>query len=667
MQFVSALATNGHLQKRDMNVKSRMIPVIGIAAVALPLLAAEPKLPKVEILGKEYYYHEIKKGESIYGIAKKYDWDINELVRLNPNASSDMEKGARLYYPTGRVTVIADPEDVVSEDSIEYEPINHIVKKGETVYSISRQYNIPLDAIYAAHPSAKHGVKAGETIVIQQSPQTVSGKYLFYTIKPGDTLYSLAQKYRTTVGDILKANPGVSQSNFRIGDAIRVAVNSNSNRIHTELVEEERLASLDSYKVKKNDTWKSISKDTGVPVETLKEANEDVAVPQKNEVINVPIIETVQVEKQTVEEDPRELEPEGIKEIYDSVHNVNSEVRLLDEVRIAMLSDEPTSKKDLEFARGILIALNGMKTAPYKINFKIIDGRASTEAVIDNLDDFEPNLIVATADKAFPAFLADYGNTNNVEIVNVFDVKNDLYEDNQSMVQLLPSSAYFNEQMADRIYDDYKDYELILVGNKDENDGIAELLVPKFSDSNVKNVAVSSLSEYTMTDEGKYLIYAYPSKKEEVADIMQGVANLKETVPFASITVVGRPSWVTYTETYGDKFGDSGVVIPSRLWLDTESGAWKKFTEEYEEMFGGSPVKSFPNFAASGYDVARYFIPSTAENGGDFNKGFADTGDDSLQADICLQRVNNWGGFFNPLGYLLRFRPGEYVEKIRVR
>ena len=651
----------------EMNVKSRILPIVGVAALTLPMLAAEPKLPKVEILGKEYYYHEIKKGESIYGIAKKYGWDLNELVRLNPNTSSDMEKGSRLYYPTGRVTVVTDSDETESADSIDYEPINHVVKKGETVYSISRQYNIPLDAIYAAHPSAKYGIKAGETIVIQQSPQTVNGKYLFYTIKSGDTLYSIAQKYKTTVGDIMKANPGVSQNNFRIGDAIRIDINSASNRIHTELVEEERLASLDSYKVKKNDTWQTIAESTGVDEESLKEANENMAEPKKNDVINVPVIETVQVEKQTVEEDPRELEPDGLVEIYDSVHNVNSDVRLLDEVRIAMLSDEPTSKKDLEFARGILISLNEMKDAPYKINFKVIDGRASTETVIDNLDDFEPNLIVATADKAFPAFLADYGNTNSIEIVNVFDVKNDLYEDNPSMVQLLPSSSYFNEQMADKIFDDYDSRELILVGNTDEGDGIAELLISKFDVGKVKKVSLSSLSEYTLTEDGRYLVYAYPSKKEEVADLLQGVLNLKEAMPFADINVVGRPSWVTFVDTYGDKFGEAGVVIPSRLWLDTESVGWKRFNEEYENMFGGNPVKSFPNFAASGYDVAKYFIPSTAKNGGDFNKGFADVDDESLQTDIQLQRVNNWGGFFNPSGYLLEFRPGGYVEKILVK
>ena len=151
-----------------MKINSRIIPLIGVATLGLPIVASEPRLPKVEILGKEYYYHEIKKGESIYGIAKNYGWDLNELVRLNPNTASEMEKGNRLYYPTGKETVVTTPTDTIADEEIEYEPIRHVVKKGETVYSISRQYNIPLETIYAAYPNAKYGIKAGETLEIQQ-------------------------------------------------------------------------------------------------------------------------------------------------------------------------------------------------------------------------------------------------------------------------------------------------------------------------------------------------------------------------------------------------------------------------------------------------------------------------------------------------------------------
>lgn len=45
-----------------MKTNYRIFSWMGIAAVALPIFAAQPNLPKVEILGKEYFYHEIKKG-----------------------------------------------------------------------------------------------------------------------------------------------------------------------------------------------------------------------------------------------------------------------------------------------------------------------------------------------------------------------------------------------------------------------------------------------------------------------------------------------------------------------------------------------------------------------------------------------------------------------------
>lgn len=263
-----------------MKTNYRIFSWMGIAAVALPIFAAQPNLPKVEILGKEYFYHEIKKGESIYGIAKQHGWDLNELIKLNPNASSEMKKGSRLYYPvdapvSGNNTnsgnsdrnvnnVVSDDNDnndnIVRNDSNDsadsaeqtsYEPIRHVVRKGETVYSISRQYNVPLEQIYEAYPNARYGIKAGETIVIQQSPETVSDKYLYYVVKHGDTLYSLAKRYHTTVEDILSANPAVSEKNFKAGETVRIAVNSNSKNVHTETVEEERLASVESYKVGK--------------------------------------------------------------------------------------------------------------------------------------------------------------------------------------------------------------------------------------------------------------------------------------------------------------------------------------------------------------------------------------------------------------------------------
>lgn len=651
-----------------------------VSAFSLALMAAEPNLPKVEILGKEYYYYEIKKGESIYGIAKQFDWDVNELLKLNPNTALEMKKGSRLYYPTGKVIVGQPAEPVAQVDtdsgeevdnlpSVSYEPITHLVKKGETVYSISKLYNIPLEVIYQNHPSAKKGIKAGETIVIRQDDTTAPSKvrYAYYNIKHGDTLYGLARQYKVTVADILKANPGVSETNFKAGDTVRIPLESTApKQTYTEVVEENRLKTIDTYKVQKGDTWDTIAEKTGVDKEQLKEVNDESSAPKKNDVIAVPQVETVRVEREVEKEDPRELTAEGRQEIYDSINHKDSDVARLHEVRIALLLDDPLSKKDLEFSRGFLVALDEMKKSPYKIDFKILDGRAATNTVEDQLDEFEPQLIFTTADKNFPAFLADYGNTNHVEVVNAFDVKNDLYADNASIVQFLTPSSYFYQQAAEYVARNYKGYKFIFVGTPDAEDGIAEALMPELDGEAMETVSLDEFENYSFSDDTRYLIYAYPSKKDEVATLLGAVSLMSEKAPLSTATVVGRPNWITLDDTFAEKFAEVNVMVPSRFYYDQNNQDVKDFNEDFQKMFGHKPVRSYPTFAAVGYDMAHYFIPTVANSGGDFNR-ISVARHRPLQSDIDLRRVSNWGGFFNPCCYILVYRPFGEVEKIKLK
>ncbi len=663
----------------------RLCSLLAAAACSFSLAASQPSLPKVEILGKEYYYYEVKKGDSIYGIAKQFGWDINELIRLNPNTVSELKKGSRLYYPTGRVVEVVDDDDasaapaagggeVASEPEAtppgpaEAEPIRHLVKKGETVYSISRQYNIPLEAIYASHPSAKQGIKAGETLVIRQDASSVPSdkKYAYYTIKRGDTLFALARQYNVTVADILKANPGVSESNFRAGDTVRIPTGQSTRSVKTRLVEEERLKNLDNYKVKKGDTWSSIAQKTGASEEKLKEANPDDAQPKKDDIVVVPNVETVSVEVEVDDTDPRELTAEGRQELYDSINNIDSDAARLTEVRVALLLDDPMGKKDLEFSRGFLLALDQMKSSPVKIEFKVLDGRASTQTVTDQLEEMEPNLIISTADKNFPAFLADFGNTNRVQVVNAFDVKNDLYTDNASMVQFLTPPAYFYEQMADYIAGNYGSRKFVYAGAPDSEDGIAEMLSARLESARpdvVENIA--DLANYDFTGADTYVIYASPTKKEEVADLLRILEHAAESNPMVAFTVVGRPNWITYEDAMGDKFAALNVIVPARFYFDEESPDGRTFVSGFDEAYGHQPLRSYPNFAATGYDMARYFIPFLSSSNGDFNREVAQR-QHPVQSNIDLKRVSNWGGFFNPDGYILSYGPSG-VEKIIVR
>lgn len=633
--------------------------------LGITVLKAEStsKLAKTEILGKEYFIYDVKKGESVYGIAKRYDWNLEELLRLNPDATGEMHKGMRLYYPTGQVSVVTEMPEPVSIDYSSLEPIRHKVKKGETIYSISRQYNIPLETIYKYNPSAKRGVKPGE---ILEMPQSGSAKYYYYTVKKGDTLSSIAQKYNTSVEDILKNNPGLSVSNMYEGETIRISINSNVGKVKTELVAEEQVSQISSYRVSKNETWDEISEKTGVEVEVLKEANDTEKNPKENTMVNVPLVETVEVEKTIAYEEPENLSVEEVKEMYDSIKGISPDERNFEGVRMAVLLDEPSAKKDVDFTRGILVALSEMKDSPYKIDMKVIDGRISSGNILDELEGYEPNLIISTADKTFPFFLADYGNTNNVQIINVFDLKNDLYEDNASMIQILQPSAYFNDRIATHIQRDNRRRKMLMVGEIDENDGIGSEL-KKLYEGNLEELSLEDFGNLEPDIMESYIVYSYASKKEDVSDFMKNIEALSESFPGFNYRVIGRSSWIAMLDDLGDQFNEYSVWVPSRIWLDEESSAWKNFEEKYETLFDGIPVRSIPNYAAAGYDIAQYFIPELAANKGDFNKDKVSKPVEILQNDISLTRVNNWGGFINGIGYIVKFSPDSKAERIIVK
>jgi len=97
----------------------------------------------------------------------------------------------------------------------------HTVERGQTVYSISVMYSVSVEDIYRLNPESRKVVRAGEVLKIPQE----SGSYLYHTILPQETLYSLAQQNHMKGEDIIAANPGLSVKTFTIGKIIRIPTN----------------------------------------------------------------------------------------------------------------------------------------------------------------------------------------------------------------------------------------------------------------------------------------------------------------------------------------------------------------------------------------------------------------------------------------------------------
>ncbi len=623
--------------------------------VYVPELAAQSELPKVEILGKKYYYYTSKKGDSLYGICKKLGWKESVVRELNPAAVTSLKKDMKIYYPTG--DAMPEPLDetmVVSGNGVD--PIVHQVKKGETVYSISRLYGIPVEQIYAAHPSARTGLKAGETITIEQAPEDAA--YYYYQVKGGDTLYGVAKEYKTTVEDIMNLNPGVSERNFRSGATIKIQPGSNADRVKTEQVEEEQLSGFETYKVKKGDTWESVAEKTGADVEELKSANPGSEL-KKNEQMAVPATQTVTVLKEIEEVDPREETSEGREELYNEVNKIDETVGP-DRVNAVLLLTEPNSARDLDFTRGVLLAVDRLKNSGLQINLDVVKGSVPADVPDSILS--ASDLIISTCDGELPKALTDFGLENKTEIINVFDVKSEAYVNNPFIVQLLPPSSYFNAAVSDYVKSNHSGRTLLLVGGIDQADQIASDIQDLFVHK--KHISVEDLSNYVFDPEGEYMIYSYATHKDDVTSLLSALEAAKEESPGADIVVMGRPNWVTMTESLKTRFGEEGVIVPSRFYFDRDDAKAEGFLKDFQKMYDREPTPSFPMYSVTGFDVASCFLPETARNGGDFNVGVNEY--HGLQNDIAIERASNWAGFLNPASYILRFTPAG-VEKIMVK
>lgn len=160
----------------------------------------------------------------------------------------------------------------------------------------------------------------------------------------------------------MKSNPGVDENNFQEGANIRIPARGAGIEKTRQVVEVSGLDSMDIHKVSKKETWGSIASANGVSVETLREANPDVAELKNKEYIAVPRVETVKEEQEVETVDPRETAPGGIAEIYQDVHRVAGDEEEYT-VRVAVVTENAAANRDIEFLRGFLTGIDRQKNS----------------------------------------------------------------------------------------------------------------------------------------------------------------------------------------------------------------------------------------------------------------------------------------------------------------
>ena len=173
--------------------------------------AQTPSYPIVEKNGKKYYEYTITQGDGLFAIARRFGIKQSDLHEANDNLSTDIKAGDKILIPIIENT----PENKSNALT------THVVEAKQTLYGISKMYNISVDSLLALNPSAKAGIKVGETLIIsrnksiKQQPMVEPNvektqnqdANITHVVNRKETLFSISKKYNVAIHDLISLNP----------------------------------------------------------------------------------------------------------------------------------------------------------------------------------------------------------------------------------------------------------------------------------------------------------------------------------------------------------------------------------------------------------------------------------------------------------------------------
>ena len=190
----------------------------------------------------------VKKGDSLYSIAGKYDVSVDDLKKYNNLDSNIINIGQELYIPKGQII----------EDNVSTNFETYTVVLGDTLYGIANKYGVSVADIKEINNLTSNTLSIGQKLVIPTDDVIVDSdiiNYIDYRVVLGDTLYGIANKYGVSVDEIKRIN-NLSNNNLSIGQIIRIPY------LDTKI-----------YTVVSGDTIYSIAKKYGLSVDELKKLN----------------------------------------------------------------------------------------------------------------------------------------------------------------------------------------------------------------------------------------------------------------------------------------------------------------------------------------------------------------------------------------------------------
>lgn len=397
-------------------------------AFAYSQVEVERSEEKTVIDGREFYLHSVSQGETLFSISQAYDISLDDLLNANPGLEGNLFIGEILRIPI--------PDEIDEELYIV-----HIVKSGETLFSLFRQYQVTEEEFYETNPDLEKTsvISIGQKLLFPRKdyvepikPTEIrdTDKFIYHALERGETIFALSRKYNIDRTRILTANPDIDENNLSIGQIIKVPREEVFTKTDQQMI-------IDSLARLNFDMFTDT---VPLPDYILKTYCDSLKLRISKHNINIAVLLPFEAE--------------------DNINHLENLRRSQREQRIMPISEQMTN---LLF--GALIAMDKFNNLNSNINLEIFDvGRDNVviDRLINNGDLDNMDLIVGPAFGSQISHLAKNRNNDNAIIVLPFSEDNSFIEKYSNIFMLKTSTYYQKRAILDFVNSDTtKNYILV--------------------------------------------------------------------------------------------------------------------------------------------------------------------------------------------------------------
>ncbi|MGB0404333.1 MAG: amino acid ABC transporter substrate-binding protein [Salibacteraceae bacterium] len=615
--------------------KLKLLVCLFVFIGSLGLSAQQFNEKQVQLIeGKTYYLHKVEKGNTIYSLSKMYSIKVKDLLSENPQLEEGLKIGQVIRIPIKKVdSKLTGGNSPV----IDGETLIHEVLPKETLYGLSKQYNVSVAEIQKLNPELTQGLKIGMELKIPLPTQEVKGvselamkpaevdSFLLHFVEPQQTLYSLAIDYDVNIDSIRLVNGGLPDG-LKVGTTIRIpTLNSEITGL------KEMLLKVDSVQES--------------PV--LWDATEI-----KDEYLISLLIPFYLDSNDSIRGNKKDFEKDFL---YSQ------------------------SKIGIEFYTGFKTALDEFKSDTTKIKVQVYDvsldryskSTSSMRELTNSADFFESDLIVGPFHRSNFELASAYSKKARIPIVTPVPHRKSSMDTNQYVIKVHSSDEAQVDFLRNFTLDKWKGKNVILVENNELKDVI---LSERFQ--GIAN-ADTNFSLYNEMDSlvNKVKFYEFDTAKlnrvliDSIENILlmpmksktfvgQFLAGLNKYSGRYNIKVVGLDSWNKMGYLEYRYLNNLKVHIVSNQYVNYADSTTQEFVMVYRNTYETEPTE----WAFLGYDLASYFMNALSKYGTAVQNYFDENSYEGLSKNFDFKRNGVAEGFENSGLRVVKIENYQYYQ-----